>query len=69
MTLSRYDVKIDNRFFFKGITNFPPLQCQQWYQTCGFKDVALLNGVLIRSYRQTTSVLNRCRRIDDIEGT
>lgn len=57
-----YDVKIDNRVVFKGINEFPPRKGQQWYQTCGFKEIALLNGVTERSYRQTTKGLNRCRR-------
>ena len=64
-----YDVSIDNRVVFKGTNNFPPRKGQQWYQTCGFKEIALLNGVLNRSYRQTTTGLNRDQSIDDLEGT
>lgn len=63
-----YDVKIDNRVVFEGNHLFPSRTGKQWYQTCGFKEIALLNGVTERSYRQTTKGLNRSRRFD-IGGT
>lgn len=63
-----YDVKIDNRVVFEGINDFPLRTGKQWYQTCGFKEIALLNGVTERSYRQTTKGLNRSRR-QEVGGT
>jgi hypothetical protein len=36
-------------------------QGRQWYQTWGFKELALLDGAAQRSYRQTVEGLNRWR--------
>jgi hypothetical protein len=40
---------------------FPPLQGQQWYQTRGFKELALVHGVVEDSYRKTSALINRVR--------
>ena len=57
-----YDVKSeDHETRFEGIELFPPRHGRQWYQTCGFKEIALLCGAAQRSYRQTTHVFNRSR--------
>ncbi|RKZ89526.1 MAG: hypothetical protein DRR19_11455 [Candidatus Parabeggiatoa sp. nov. 1] len=56
-----YDVKIDNRVVFEGHHLFPTLQSQQWYQTSGFKEIALLSGAAKRSYRQTANDFNRIK--------
>jgi hypothetical protein len=40
---------------------FPPLQGRQWYQTRGFKELALVHGVVEDSYRKTSALINRVR--------
>jgi hypothetical protein len=40
---------------------FPPLQARQWYQTRGFKELALVHGVVEGSYRKTSALINRVR--------
>jgi hypothetical protein len=40
---------------------FPPLQARQWYQTRGFKELALVHGVVESSYRKTSALINRIR--------
>ncbi len=40
---------------------FPPLQAQEWYRTRGFKELALVHGVVENSYRKTTALINRLR--------
>ncbi len=44
-----------------GRAFFPPLQGQQWYQTRGFKELALVYGVVEDSYRKTSALINRVR--------
>jgi hypothetical protein len=44
---------------------FPPLQARQWYQTRGFKEVALVHGVVEGSYRKTSALINRVRHQPD----
>ncbi len=44
-----------------GRAFFPPLQGQQWYQTRGFKELALVHGVVADSYRKTSALINRVR--------
>ena len=57
-----FDVKdVNSQIVFKGIELFPFRKGKQWYQTCGFKEIALLNGVVQRSYRETANILNRIR--------
>ena len=57
-----YDVTgEDHKVRFEGIELFPPRHGRQWYQTSGFKEIALLCGAAQRSYRQTTQVFNRSR--------
>jgi len=46
---------------FEGHHLFPTLQSQQWYQTSGFKEIALLSGAAKRSYRQTANDFNRIK--------
>lgn len=40
---------------------FPSLQARQWYQTRGFKELALMHGVVEGSYRKTGALINRIR--------
>lgn len=40
---------------------FPPLQAKEWYQTRGFKELALVHGVVDNSYRKTCALINRIR--------
>ena len=40
---------------------FPPLQAKEWYRTRGFKELALVHGVVERSYRKTAALINRIR--------
>lgn len=61
-TFKIYDVEgEDEKPRFEGIELFPPRHGRQWYQTSGFKEIALLCGAAQRSYRQTTQVFNRSR--------
>jgi hypothetical protein len=40
---------------------FPALTGKEWYRTEGFKELAIVQGVLDGSYRHTTQMLNRIR--------
>jgi len=40
---------------------FPDLHGEQWYRTRGFKEIALLQGSVERSYRKTAALINRVR--------
>ena len=55
-------VRGDGRVAFCGTSLLPPRQGRQWYQTWGFKELALLLGTTQRSYRKTGDYLNRQRR-------
>ena len=55
-------VNAADRVVFSGTTLLPPRQGRQWYQTWGFKELALLLGATQRSYRKTADYLNRHRR-------
>lgn len=58
-----FDVKeVNSQIVFKGTELFPFRKGKQWYQTCGFKEIALLNGAVQRSYRGTVNIVNRVRR-------
>jgi len=48
---------------------FPPLQAKEWYRTRGFKEVALVHGVVEDSYRKTSRLINRIRHQTEEEGT
>ena len=52
----------ESRIVFGGTSLLPPCQGRQWYQTWGFKELALLTGATQRSYRKTADYLNRHRR-------
>lgn len=68
-TFKTYDVKSeDNKPLFEGIGMFPKRQGRQWYPTCGFKEIALIDGAAQRSYRQTVKVFNRSRH-QEVGGT
>ena len=47
---------------------FPVRIGRQWYQTSGFKELALVIGAAQRSYRQITHVFNRSR-YQEVGGT
>jgi hypothetical protein len=47
---------------FLGTSLFPILQGREWYETSGFKEVALMTGAVERSYRKTRDAMNRHRR-------
>lgn len=58
-----YDVRDTNgRIAFHGFGALPIRTGKQWYQTAGFKENAILHGVLDRSYRKTTVAFNIQRR-------
>ena len=60
---SVFDVKAgEGSVVFEGRSLFPFRQGKQWYQTCGFKEMVLLNGAAQRSYRETVKVYNHIRR-------
>lgn len=40
---------------------FPPIRGKQHYPTKGFREIALLDGVVDRSYRKTSASINRVR--------
>jgi len=48
---------------------FPPLQGKEWYRTRGFKEVALVHGVVDDSYRKTAALINRIRHQSAEAGT
>jgi len=48
---------------------FPPLQAKEWYRTRGFKELALVHGVVDDSYRKTADLINRIRHQSAEEGT
>ena len=50
------------RVVFRGLDLLPKRTGKQWYQTVGFKEFALLHGVLDRSYRKTEVAFNLQRR-------
>ncbi|MCK7491799.1 MAG: hypothetical protein MZW92_09150 [Comamonadaceae bacterium] len=61
-TFKTYDViGEDHKARFEGIEMFPHRRGREWYQTGGFKEIALLCGATQRSYRQTTQGFNRSR--------
>lgn len=61
-TFKTYDViGEDHKARFEGIEMFPHRRGREWYQTGGFKEIALLCGAAQRSYRQTTQGFNRSR--------
>ena len=47
---------------------FPVRIGRQWHQTIGFKELGLIVGAALRSYRQTSRVLNRTRH-QEVGGT
>ena len=62
-TFALFDViEAEERRVFEGGGLLPPRQGRQWYQRCGVKELALLDGAAQRSYRQTVMGLNRWRR-------
>jgi len=57
-----YDVRdTDGRIAFHGFGALPIRTGKQWYQTAGFKENAILHGVLDRSYRKTAVAFNTQR--------
>jgi hypothetical protein len=44
---------------------FRPLQAKEWYRTRGFKELALVHGVVEDSYRKTSALINRIRHQAD----
>jgi len=44
---------------------FPTLHAKEWYQTTGFKELALVYGTVEESYRKTTDLINRVRHQED----
>jgi hypothetical protein len=47
---------------------FPVLKGKQWYRTVGFKEIAIIMGDVVSSYRSTTKLINRVRH-QQLEGT
>ena len=44
---------------------FPTLHAQEWYRTTGHKELALVYGSVEKSYRKTTTLINRVRHQED----
>jgi hypothetical protein len=44
---------------------FPVLRCWEWYQTTGFKEIALIHGATEHSYHKTVTLINRVRHQTD----
>jgi hypothetical protein len=51
--------------FDSGRELFPALNGEEWYLTRGFKEISMFYGVAKRSYRETTEVVNRMRRVEE----
>ena len=47
---------------------FPVLKGKEWYRTVGFKEIAIIMGDVVSSYRSTTKLINRVR-YQQLEGT
>lgn len=68
-TCATYDViSEEQKTHFNGFDMFPMRIGRQWYQTSGFKELALVVGAAQRSYRQITRVFNRTRH-QEVGGT
>ncbi len=56
-------------FSYNSATDFfPVLKGKQWYRTVGFKEIAIIMGDVVSSYRSTTKLINRIR-YQQLEGT
>jgi hypothetical protein len=56
-------------FSYNSATDFfPVLKGKQWYRTVGFKEIAIIMGDVVSSYRSTTKLINRVR-YQQLEGT
>jgi hypothetical protein len=58
----------DGERAFAGSKLWPMRKGKEWYQTAGFKELALMMGAVQRSYRKTTNYFNRSRR-QEVGGT
>ena len=47
---------------------FPALKAKEWYRTVGFKEIAIILGDVVNTYRKTTTLINRVR-YQQLEGT
>jgi hypothetical protein len=47
---------------------FPVLKAKEWYRTFGFKEIAIIMGDVVSSYRSTTKLINRVR-YQQLQGT
>lgn len=53
---------IENDIEFKtAMAIFPPLQTNEYYKTAGFKEISMIYGDTEKSYRRTTTLINRIR--------
>lgn len=61
---------VDKRgFTYSTATDFfPALKAKEWYRTFGFKDIAMILGDVVSSYRSTTALINRVR-YQQLKGT
>jgi hypothetical protein len=56
-------------FSYNSATDFfPVLKGKEWYRTVGFKEIAIVMGDVVSSYRSTTKLINRVR-YQQLEGT
>jgi hypothetical protein len=56
-------------FSYNSATDFfPVLKGKEWYRTIGFKEIAIIMGDVVSSYRSTTKLINRVR-YQQLEGT
>jgi len=54
--------KPNGKVVFLGTSLLPRLKGREWYETSGFKELALVTGAVQRSYRKTADDVNRRRR-------
>lgn len=47
--------------FKTAVDLFPPLQTNEYYKTTGFKEISMIYGDTEKSYRKTTTLINRIR--------
>ncbi len=60
--LTTYRVTDENGVTFNTATNlFCRLKGKEWYRTVGFKEIAIILGDVVHSYRTTTQLINRVR--------
>ena len=61
-----HSITIDGKCTYNsGVDCFVPLRGKEWYQTRGFKSIALVHGASEKSYRKSSEMINRIRHQED----